>query len=482
MSEPEGQPEPTQIPNDCKDIHLPWTYEPRSYQSPTWNHFAPDTPNLRGIGVWHRRAGKDLLALNLCGYKAMQRVGTYWHLLPEYKQGRHIVWNGMTKDGRRFIDYIPRRIVYRYSEADMRIHFVNESIYQVVGTDNINALVGTNPVGCVFSEFALHDPRVLDYVRPILRENGGWALFIWTPRGRNHAWKLLKIAEREGWHVDIRKAGSGPDRTKRDGWIYKRKGPIWIPSKEDGRPVVSDEEIERDRREGMSDELIEQEYFLSFDASMTGAYYSKPMAKMRMEGRICEVPYDPKLPVNTAWDIGGDSTVILFFQLFGLEIRVIDAIQGSGQALPFFCKEVKEKDYVYGTHFGPWDVEITDFTSGRTRREVARGLGITFKATPQYHVDEGIEQVRNVFPRLWFDGTKCERLIDALAYYVKEELPAKGQAAPGEERAYKDRPAHNWASHWADALRTLAWNVKPAAYHGREAAPQDSAEDTYCYV
>lgn len=478
----DADPDLKPVPNSSEVIDFPWTWRPRSYQRKTWEHFAPDLPNLRGLNVWHRRAGKDLLALNLCCYKAFQRVGTYWHLLPEYKQGRAIVWNGMTKGGRRFLDFIPRKSVHRFLDAEMRVHFVNDSVYQIVGTDNINALVGTNPVGCVFSEFSLHDPAVLDYVRPILRENGGWALFVFTPRGRNHAWNLLKVAEREGWLVDIRKAGSGEDRTKRDGIVYTRKGDMWVPKREDGRPVVSDEDIERDRAEGMSEELIDQEYYLSFEASMTGAYYSKPLQKMRAENRICSVPYDTKLPVDTAWDIGGDSTWILFFQTFGLEIRIIDSYQASGEALPHFCKVIKELDYVYGQHFAPWDIEVTEFSSGRTRREVAAALGVKFKVTPQYDVADGIEQVRNIFPRLWIDGTKCERFIDCLGNYQKQPLAPTHQPPPGETMSYKDKPLHNFASHPADALRTLAWNCKKSSFTARGSDLQRTAEDTYVYV
>lgn len=452
-------------------ITLPHNWTPRNYQMPVWKHYQGAEPGKRGVCVWHRRAGKDLLALNLCATKLFERVGVYWHLLPTYRQGRAIVWNGFTREGRPFLDHFPKELITGIHGNEMRIHFTNKSIYQVVGTDDINTLVGTNPVGCVFSEYSLHDPAAWQYIRPILAENGGWALFIFTFRGKNHGWKLWREATKAGWFVDMRTAGSGEEATKR----------------EDGTPVISDAQIEDDRKSGMPEELIQQEYFNNAEAALVGAYYSQNMDLMKAEGRICTVPYDEKLPVHTAWDIGvGDQTFIIFFQLYGLEIRIIDCYHNSGEGLPHYAKVLKERPYVYEHHYGPWDIAVREFSSGKSRVETARGLGIKFRITPQHAIEDGIEQVRNIMRRIWIDGGKCEILIEALRSYRKQpESEAKQYTGMGRGmQVFKDGPVHDWSSHGADACRTLAWNIRKGHKYGQQDkdAPQLTAKDEFSYV
>src|SRR5688572_15313537 len=173
------------------EILLPHRWSPRSYQRKLWGYMQGPAEGKRAVAVWHRRAGKDLLGINVVSTKIPERVGTYWHLLPTYKQGRAIVWNGFTRDGRSFLDHFHPDLVSAKNSTEMRMTFFNGANYQVVGTDDINSLVGTNPIGCIFSEYSLHDPGAWEYLRPILKENGGWALFIYTARGRNHGYTLF---------------------------------------------------------------------------------------------------------------------------------------------------------------------------------------------------------------------------------------------------------------------------------------------------
>ena len=181
---------------DRQELVLPYSWEPRDYQLDVWNYMEGLQENKRAVCVWHRRSGKDVTAINIVSVKSQERVGLYWHLLPTYKQGRAIVWNGFTRDGRAFLDHFHPDLIEAKNSTEMRITFKNGSQYQVVGTDDINSLVGTNPIGCIFSEYSLHDPGAWEYIRPILLENGGWALFIYTARGRNHGWTLLEMAKK----------------------------------------------------------------------------------------------------------------------------------------------------------------------------------------------------------------------------------------------------------------------------------------------
>lgn len=158
-----------------------------------------DSGTKRAVLVWHRRSGKDKTAINFTVKESLKRVGTYYHILPYYNQGRKAIWDGIDKDGFRFIDHFPKELRANTNEQEMRIELRNGSAWQVIGSDKIDAVVGTNPVGVVFSEFPLQRPEAWELIRPILAENGGWAIFVYTPRGMNHGWKLLQQAKEAGW-------------------------------------------------------------------------------------------------------------------------------------------------------------------------------------------------------------------------------------------------------------------------------------------
>lgn len=183
-------------------IDLPFRFLPRWYQIPFLS--AWDRGIKRLIMVAHRRSGKDKMVFAQVPKKMMERVGTYFYFLPTYNQARKVIWNGADKDGFRFLDHFPKEIIKRKNEQEMVIELTNGSILQLVGADNIDRIVGTNPVGVVFSEYSLMKPEVWNLISPILAENGGWAVFIYTPRGQNHAYELLKSAERNPkWYVEI---------------------------------------------------------------------------------------------------------------------------------------------------------------------------------------------------------------------------------------------------------------------------------------
>ena len=454
-------------------ITLPHNYIPRTYQVPLWNYMEGPAEGKRAACLWHRRAGKDLISINICATKCFERVGTYWHMLPSYKQGRNIVWTGCTKEGRQFLDYFPKEVIANRNNTEMRLTMVNNSIYQVVGTDNIDSLVGTNPIGVVFSEFSLHDPKAWDYVRPILAENGGWAIFIFTARGKNHAYHLLNMAKKnKGWFNQTLIAGNGKDATKRP----------------DGTPVISDAIIEEERASLMPEEMIQQEFYCSFEAPMVGAYYATELAwldkqKIQQEGVPEEdwksartgssVPWEPRLPVDTAWDLGmDDATTIWFCQQFGHEMRIIDYYENSGEGLAHYAKVLRDKPYVYGKHFAPHDITVRELGTGRSRLEVAKELGIKFFISRKHDLEDGIQAVRDFLRGCWFDEKNCARGLQALREYRKEWSE--------ERKVFSGQPLHNWASHGADAFRTLAWGRKTGPK--KERAPQERSQDNHDYL
>lgn len=447
------------------EIVLPYNYRPRSYQIPAWQHMQGPAEGKRAVAVWHRRAGKDLFGINVVSTKIPERVGTYWHLLPTYKQGRAIVWNGHTRDGRTFLDHFHPDLVTSKNSTEMRMTFYNGSHYQVVGTDDINSLVGTNPIGCIFSEYSLHDPGAWEYLRPILKENGGWALFIYTARGRNHGYTLFNMAEKNPrWFCERLVAGDKGTR------------------REDGTAVFSDLDIEQEREEGMPEEMIQQEYFCSFDAPFVGAYYGQAMLQAEKDDRIREdLPMDPRLNVDTHWDLGvNDTTAIWFTQTHGFEVRVIDYYEASGEGLPHYARVLRGQvinhermgGYTYGVHNGPWDIVVRELGTGKSRLETARSLGIKFRVTKKIDVEDGIEAVRNVLPMCYFNGKNCARGIEALRQYRKEW--------DEKNKVFRSHPLHDWCSNGADAFRTFA--VARKERPKSSSRPQETAIDEHQYV
>lgn len=421
---------------------IPYNFTPRDYQLPLLD--AMDSGCKRAVCVWHRRAGKDKTLVNLLMKKMTERVGTYYYFFPTYKQGKKILWNGMDKTGFKFTDHIPLALRKRTDNGEMLIELKNGSVFQVIGTDNMDSIVGTNPVGCVFSEYALQNPRAWDLMRPVLRENGGWAIFNFTPRGKNHGYDLYKMAcDNPDWFCQL--------LTVKD------------THREDGAPIITEADLEAEKREGMDADLILQEYFCSFSAAIRGAYYGDQIteAENPERPRIGVIPYDPALFVHTAWDIGhGDATSIIFFQMVGKEIRMIDFIEDWGKGVEHYVTELLSRKYRYGTHWVPHDFFSKQFSSGKSSlqaaQEVAQAQGkkMEFKLAPRLmntergEVQEGIQAVRRNFPRFWIDEVKCKKLLDAIREYKKKW--------DDNRKTFLDYPEHDWTSHAADALRYLA--------------------------
>ena len=184
------------------NLILPHNFTPRAYQLPVLR--ALDNGIKRAVIVWHRRAGKEKTCLNFTAKRAFERVGTYFYLFPTYAQAKKVLWQGADKAGFRFLDHFPPRIIKTRQEQDLRLELINGSSIQLIGSDNYDSVMGTNPIGCVFSEYALQNPSAWDYLRPILAENDGWAIFDFTPRGHNHGWQIYEMARgNPDWFAEI---------------------------------------------------------------------------------------------------------------------------------------------------------------------------------------------------------------------------------------------------------------------------------------
>lgn len=403
-------------------IPLPYNWTPRDYQVENLHRLA--TGCKRIVKVWHRRGGKDLNDLNATVMETQKRVGVYWHIFPTYSQGRKAMWEAITKDGLRYLDCFPKQLIKSMDKQQTKIELTNGSIWRVVGADDIDSLVGAGPVGAVFSEYSLQRPTLWDYIQPMLLENNGWAMFNGTPRGENHFFDLVEMAKANpNWYVDIKTV--------------------------DDTNVVSKEQIDELRKEGKPEEIIQQEYYCSFEGSIHGAYYSDQMKLAKQQGRICSVPYDGSVLVDTIWDLGiNDAMSIWFRQTVGREVHYIDYYENTGQGLPHYAAMLREKGYYYGDHYAPHDINARELISGKTRLDSARELGINFKVVETLNVIDGINAVRGHLPRAWFDEVKCKQGINCLKQYRKE-WDEKNQR-------FKDHPLHDWSSNGADAMRYSA--------------------------
>jgi hypothetical protein len=403
--------------------------------------------------VWPRRHGKDDLALHYTACAAHEKIGPYWHLLPQQNQARKAIWDAVNpRTGKRRIDEaFPMEIRESTRETDMFIRFKSGSTWQVIGSDNHDALVGTSPVGVVFSEWALSNPQSWSLIRPILLENGGWAVFITTPRGRNHAYRMHQMAEES------------------DEWFAERLTA-------DTTGVFTPEALARERSELMQERgaqdgeaIYDQEYMTSWSAALPGAYYARDIDKIDRAGHITKVPYNPAKQVHTAWDLGAsDQTVIWFVQWTGAGWAFIDYEAGSGMGPGWYWNRIRgiaetdedkerlkhRRAYNFGEHLVPHDAAHERLGIG-TMEAVSiaasmRILGMkNVRVVPRTaSVANDINECRKMLPISYFDAERCLTGIDALRSYRREW--------DEKNKTYKDRPLHDWASNPADGFRTFA--------------------------
>lgn len=414
-------------------IAIPHNWDPRPYQMPAWRYM--EGGGKRAVLVWHRRSGKDDFALNFTASASLQRVGNYWHMLPEYNQARKAIWDAINPHtGVRRIDQaLPWEIVTSSNDQNMSRKLVNGSMWQAIGSDNYNALVGTPPIGVVFSEMALCRPEAWDYLRPILAENGGWAMFLSTPRGENHFYDMFKMAQgNPEWFAQVLTV--------------------------DDTGAISPESVQAERDAGMSEAMIAQEFFCSFSSPLAGAIYAEEMAAVEDEGRITTVPHNPRLPLHTAWDLGRNlhMAVWAFQVLPSDDIAVIDCIGGHTGGIKKYCAHLRDRPYTWdGVDLVPHDAKVREIGSERTRIETMIAEGRRPRLVPLHHVADGIQATRLTLPNCWFDRERCRDGIQALRAYER--------SWDAKKRVYSPTPNPNWAAHWADAFRYLSmgWRSAP---------------------
>lgn len=378
----------------------------------------------RGVCCWHRRAGKDKTFLNIMAIMAAQTMGNYAYFFPTATLGRKALWDNIdARSGMRVIDHLPGELVAKTNEQQMKITLVNGSTIQVLGTETLD-VVGGNPVGVIFSESAQHNPMAWDYIRPILRENGGWCIFNGTPRGKNWFYDLIeKNRENPAWHVER------------------------LSIEDTGALTPAD--VEEERRSGMREEMIRQEYYCDFSVGLIGAIYADLIDTARKDGRVSEaVLWERGALVWTAWDLGApQNTAVWYFQEVMGEIRLIDHDSGLNLTTAERVARMVAKGYSYGGHLLPHDAEATQKGGLSYLRELSDAGLANLRIVPRTHnVWHGITRMREVLPRCRFALPQCEQGLAALEAYHRRS---------SKDGFVTNDPVHDWSSHTADAFRYI---------------------------
>ena len=399
-------------------------YKPRKHQKEVHN-------NLKRFNVLlcHRRWGKTVLVCNELIKQAMTNpmpMPRYYYIAPTYSMAKRTAW-----------DYIKEYTSVikgtEYHETELRCDLPNGARIQLLGCERPNSLRGLAVDLCVMDEVSQFPPRMWsEIIRPALTDRyelgkkynflSGRMIAIGTPQGHNAFFDLYDFAtHNEDWYSEKFKAS------------------------ETG--IISEMEL-NEAKQMMPEEIYEAEFECSFDSAAIGSIYAKGLTKADEDGRITKVPYETGIKVNTFWDLGmQDKTAIWFVQIKGSAFHIIDYYENSGESLEFYASVLDEKKYLYDTHYLPHDANVRELGTGVSRVETAQSLGMRTSIVPKLSIDDGINAVRMLLSRCWFDHEKCKDGLDALRQY-RWAVSDKGEV--------KNRPEHSWCSHAADAFRYFA--------------------------
>lgn len=381
--------------------------------------------------------------MHITAIKALERVGNYYHALPHYSQARKAIWEARNpRTGRiRWRDAFPPEVIKRVDNQTMLIELVNGSTWQLVGSDNIDALMGTTPTGVVFSEAALSDPTTYAFFRPILLENDGWSMHVSSTRGKNHFYQLFQSLKGE------------PSAFVSHISAYDTN-------------VFTDAQLQNEMRtyirlygEALGRSLFEQEYLSNWEAAVVGAVWGRELNEMESKDRVQPIIHDPRFPVNTSWDLGvSDPTAILFWQSIGGQERLIDWYQATDTGLEHFVQVLNQKPYTYGEHIWPHDGAAREFGSGISRKSQAKRLGLNVRVMPNIPKTDSIALGSQLIKRMFVNANpdRMPTNPEDDCSFVLETLKQYRFKFNAENKTMSKAPVHDEHSHISDALATYA--------------------------
>ena len=399
-------------------MHVKIPYTPRPLQAKL--HKELDRYRFAVLSC-HRRFGKSVAIINHLIKAALTnklKNPRFAYIAPTYKQAKSIAWDYM----KMFAGGIPG---VKFHETELRCDLPNGSRITLLSSEQPDSLRGLFLDGVCIDEVAQIDPRLWnEIIRPALSDRKGFCYFIGTPAGMSNIfYELYQHALSD------------------DKWLA-------YTAKASETKVIDQEELDAAKAQ-MGDAKYKQEFECDWIANIEGAIYGDIIKNLEEKKQLTRVGYDPALVVNTAWDIGvDDSTAIIFFQQLGNQIMVIDYYENNREGLPHYVQMIKDKDYVYGEHFAPHDIEVTEFSSGKTRREVAYQLGVRFKILPKIPLEDGIHSLKMVLPKCWFDIESTKPLINALRHHHRKYNE--------KMKMFSNKPVKDWSSHACDSARYMA--------------------------
>jgi phage terminase large subunit len=452
---------PSVAPSASSGTTEPVTTIRVGYKPRVWAKPFHASPRRWAVFVIHRRAGKTTCLVNHHQRAAtddaleMRRLRSllpnasadtlapllrgrvYWHVMPSYKQAKTVAWT-MLKDYARPVPGV------KFNESELLVKYPNGSQLQLVGADNPDALRGPALSGLSLDEFSQIQREVFgEVLSKALADHLGYCIFSGTIKGTDQLYETYQAAKDD------------PE------WFALWQNVDVTLATEEGPTILAIERAMEDDRKLIAQGLMlqseyDQEWYLNPEAAIKGAWYAKELAAILAAGHIATVPYDPALPVDTDWDLGiADKMTVWFSQsIRSGEVRLIDYYEADGEGFPHFVKMLREKPYVYGTHWAPHDIAVRELGTGKSRLETAKALGLAFKVTPNIPLEDGIQAVRLFLPRCWFDQTKTAIGLTSLRNYRK--------AFNSRLNEFTGTPVHDVYSHAADAFRGLAVRHKEA--------------------
>jgi phage terminase large subunit len=355
----------------------------------------------------------------------------YWHVMPTYHQGKITGAWDILKEISRPIPGSTR------NESELLVALPNGCKVQIVGGDKPDSLRGPALSGVSLDEYSQIPPNAFSEVlSKALADHVGYAIFSGTIKGTDQLCLTYEAARKSSEWFSLWQDVNQSLESEEGATIEALRRAM-----EDDRKLVV--------QNLMSQAEFDQEWFLSREAAIKGAFYGTEIKTAREEGRIGRVGYDSALAVDTDWDLGIDAMAVWFSQQEPSgAVRFIDYHEDVGGGLPGVIKVVKDKPYVYGEHWAPHDIEVREISSGTTRRQAAAGMGINFKITPKIAVADGITAAQLFLSRAWFDEEKCKAGLEALLHYRRTYNLRLAR--------FTEEPVHDWASHGADAMRGRA--------------------------
>lgn len=390
-------------------------YRPRAPQLDIHNAV---NSNRFTVVVAHRRMGKTVSAiLHLidAALNNKQKDPRYAYIAPTYAQAKRVAFDYL-------VEYT-RPLGAKVNIAELRVDFMGRRI-SLYGSENGDSLRGQYFDGVVLDEIGDQNPKVFtEIIRPALADRKGWCLFIGTPKGNNH-------------FADFK------DRAiKGDGWKF-------LEFKASETSVLDHKELAEAKAE-MGEDKYRQEFECSFDAPVEGAYYGALLNEADEQNRITTIPHDEVARLVCAWDLGvSDSTCIWVAQIVGKEIQLIDATENHGVGLDYYVSWLRNNGYDKAQQILPHDVRVREMSSGKSRQEVLMEAGLEITIAPSLSVADGIQAVRRILPRCWFDKENTKQGLAALRNYRRQY--------DEKRNVFFDTPLHDWASHYADSFRYLA--------------------------